>query len=392
LRLQLWCWNYEPEPLAMGPIAALWARTMHGRGHQVEVVTAHPHYPAALEGGHALPSRERRDGISVLRLPLWIGHASPAQRIREEVTYAAAASLVFPLRRRADAIVVVSPSFLSLAPAMAAAWLRRTPLVLWLQDILPDAAATTGLLEHGFALRAARQLERAAYRAADAIIVISETFEENLRAKGVPQKKLARIYNPATLGFGTRSMPRNGVPTVLYMGNIGYSQGLAQIVRAFEAAEDGAFRLVVTGRGELEAEVRAAARGRVEVLGLVGAEQLEAELGKASLGLVSQRADVVEFNVPSKLMTLMARGIPVLASVRRGSEVERIVTASGGGWVTDATCPEEAAATATAVLRDVEELERRGRAGAAFARQHFTADALADGFEVVLQRVRKDRH
>lgn len=375
----------------MGPIAALWARTMRDRGHEVDVVTAQPHYPAAVGGRRVLPSRERRDGISILRLPLWIGHATPKQRIREEVTYAAAASLAFPWRRRADAIVVVSPSFLSLAPAMAAARLRRTPWVLWLQDIFPDAAATTGLLEHGGALRAARVLERVAYRSADAIVVISETFEENLREKGVPQEKLVRIYNPATLGFAARSVPKNGTPTVLYMGNIGYSQGLVEVVRAIEAADDGAFRLVVTGRGELKEQVRAAARDRVDVLGLVDAERLEAELEQASLGLVSQRPDVAEFNVPSKLMTLMARGIPVLASVRRGSEVERILTASGGGWVTDAARPEEAAATMAVVLRDGEELERRGLAAAVFARQHFTADALAEGFERVLHRVREER-
>jgi colanic acid biosynthesis glycosyl transferase WcaI len=389
LRLQLWCWNYEPEPLAMGPIAALWAKTMHGRGHEVEVVTAHPHYPAVVGGRHVLPSHEERDGIPVLRLPLWIGHATPTQRIREEVTYATAAALAFISRSRADAIVVVSPSFLALAPAMASARLRRTPWVLWLQDIFPDAAATTGLLEAGFALRAARLLERAAYRAADAIVVISETFEENLRAKGVAQEKLVRIYNPATLGFASRSPRTSGTPTVLYMGNIGYSQGLAEVVRAVEGVEDGAFRLVITGHGELEGEVRAAARGRVEVVGLVAAEQLEAELEHASLGLVSQRPDIAEFNVPSKLMTLMARGIPVLASVRRGSEVERIVTASGGGWVTDAARPEEAALTAAAVVRDADELERRGQAAVAFARRHFTADALAGGFETVLNRVRK---
>ena len=370
----------------MGPIAALWARTMRDRGHSVEVISGHPHYPGQLWGQPRGPHRELRDGIRVTRLPLWIGHASGAQRIREEVTYAASAALAAPFAGKADAIVAVSPSFLGLVPVIVNARLRRTPWTLWLQDILPDAASTTGLLESVTALRAARLLEQTIYRAANSIVVISDTFAENLRNKGVPDEKVTRIYNPATRGFAQtrRSSQPSRLPSILYMGNIGFSQGLVELVRAFEAS-DGVFRLVITGSGELEAAVRAEARSdRVAVLGLVPAERLERELARASLALVSQRPDVEEFNVPSRLMTLMARGIPILASVRPDSEVARLVTSSGGGWVTAADRPEEAARLAPLLLRDGSELERRGAAAAAFSERHFSPDTLAIEFERVL--------
>ena len=63
LNIQLWSWNYEPEPTAMGPIAARWAEAMSARGHRVEVVTAHPHYPGPLWGRRSRPYRETRNGI-----------------------------------------------------------------------------------------------------------------------------------------------------------------------------------------------------------------------------------------------------------------------------------------------------------------------------------------
>lgn len=369
----------------MGPIAALWARTMCDRGHTVEVVTGHPHYPGRLWGRPRRPYREVRDGIRITRLPLWIGHASGAQRIREEMTYAASAALVAPFAGEADAIVAVSPSFLGLFPVIVNARLRRTPWILWLQDILPDGASTTGLLESVTALRAARSLEQTVYRAASSIVVISDTFAENLRGKGVPDAKLTRIYNPATRGFSDPLKSSRFRPSsILYMGNIGFSQGLVEVVRAFEAS-NGEFRLIITGTGELEAAVRAEAKSdRVAVLGLVPAERLERELARASLALVSQRPDVEEFNVPSRLMTLMARGIPILASVRPGSEVARLVASSGGGWVTPADHPEEAADLAPQILRNPSELERRGAAAAAFAEQHFSPDALGMDFERLL--------
>jgi hypothetical protein len=85
--------------------------------------------------------------------------------------------------------------------------------------------------------------------------------------------------------------------------------------------------------------VREVRTGRVDMRGLVDDDELEHDLDEAHIGLVTQRPDVVEFNVPSRLMTLLARGIPVLAVTRRDSEVRRLLEASGDGWIVDEIVP-----------------------------------------------------
>jgi colanic acid biosynthesis glycosyl transferase WcaI len=262
--------------------------------------------------------------------------------------------------------------------------------VLWLQDILPDAAMTTGLLESGLALRAARALERAAYRSACRTVVISETFAQNLRRKGVPSSRLTRIYNPATVVFG-REDTSNAEERlrILYMGNIGYSQGLVEFVRAFQTSELQAIaKLVITGQGELTDEVRTAiSRESVQMLGLVDHSRLDVELARASVGLVSQRADIEEFNVPSKLMNLMAKGIPVLAYAPPQSESARIVLGSGGGWVVDSSKPEMLSVVLHAIQADREERSARGDRALAYAREHFHPSYFAERWEEVLRGV-----
>jgi colanic acid biosynthesis glycosyl transferase WcaI len=161
LRIQLWSWNYSPEPTAMGPIATLWAEEMAERGHDVSVVTAFPHYPRIWRQ-RWLPYRERRNGIPVLRLPLLIGHGSTMQRVLEEVTYAASTAIAHDIAGAPHAAVVVSPSFLALQPVLRLMRMRHVPTILWLQDILPEAAATTGLVRNPHALDLARRLEQAA--------------------------------------------------------------------------------------------------------------------------------------------------------------------------------------------------------------------------------------
>jgi hypothetical protein len=100
------------------------------------------------------PYRDWRDGIRVLRLPLWVGRGSALERMRQEASFTSALSMAAPMLRTPDVIVAVSPSFPVLLPAMANARVRRIPWVLWLQDILPDGATMTGILDEGHGLPA----------------------------------------------------------------------------------------------------------------------------------------------------------------------------------------------------------------------------------------------
>ena len=394
LRIQLWSVNYDPEPTGIGPVSTIWARTMRDRGHEVAVVSAHPHYPAPEWGPSRRPYREERDGIGVLRLPLAVGRGTAARRVLQELSFAASQTLAIPALGTPDVVVAVSPSFPALAPVMANAAMRRCPWVLWLQDILPQGAVSTELVRTGRLLAAAQQLERAAYRSADRIVVISESFDENLRAKGVSAAKIVRIYNPSTRHTSPRVAPSpqpTGAPRVLSMGNIGLSQGLSEYVRHFQESPElerlGA-RLVVAGHGVAADDVRAAIRSdRVEMLGLVSDERLEEELCRAAVGVVTQRPGLNEFNLPSKLMNFMAYGVPVVAAVEPGSEVARIVESSGGGWVSDSAHPERFPERINQVLRDRAGQDSRGKAAAAYARDNFSPQGMVERFEELLTDV-----
>jgi len=146
LNIQLWSYNFAPEPIGIGPVSTTWADAMADRGHEVEVVAAHPHYPSPQWGFRLRPYRERRRGVPVLRLPIWVGRDSTRERLRQEASFAVAQLAVLPLLRTPDAVVSVSPCFFALGPAMLNVAARRLPWILWLQDLLPDAAANTGLL------------------------------------------------------------------------------------------------------------------------------------------------------------------------------------------------------------------------------------------------------
>jgi colanic acid biosynthesis glycosyl transferase WcaI len=262
---------------------------------------------------------------------------------------------------------------------------------MWLQDILPEGAATTGLVEPGLILEAARRFEMAAYRSAEKIVVISDAFERNLRAKGVPQEKMIRIFNPSAVPVGAYRPPgrRVGAARLLVMGNIGHTQGLTDIVRAVESS--GALgrsdaQLRIAGHGVAADEVAAAVTShRVKMVGLLLGQEMEEELEGTTVGLVTQRADVAEFNLPSKLMNYMAHALPVIAVVNLDSGTAQIVRETGAGWVVDSSRLEEQLPRAIEeILADPREIVRRGRAAHEAAVHHFAPERIAEQYERVL--------
>jgi colanic acid biosynthesis glycosyl transferase WcaI len=396
MRVQLWSYNYAPEVTGIAPVSEVWAKAMRERGHDVDVVAAFPHYPEPRWEHPRRPYREVLDGIPVTRLPLWVGRASAAERIRQELSFAAAQTVAIPALRKPDVMVAVSPSFPALAPAIVNARLRRIPWLLWLHDILPDGAAATGLVDDGPVLRASRALERLAYREADGIVVLSQAFTRNLEAKGVPPEKIELIYDPATrtphaggLNGSNGSNGSNGRIGLLSMGNIGFSQGLAEIVRAFEAEPElnPDVRLVITGNGVAAPDATREVRSdRVEMAGLVSSERLERELHEATIALVSQKHGGEEFNIPSKLMNFMMYGLPIVASVDPRSEVAHIVRASGGGWVVDNADPTLFSRALREITASRDEIARRAAAAREYAERHFDVGSFAARFDDALRR------
>jgi colanic acid biosynthesis glycosyl transferase WcaI len=392
LRVQLWSYNYDPEPTGIGPVSKVLAEGLRSRGHAVEVVAAHPHYPDPLWGARRMPYREIRNGIPVLRLPLWVGRARAMERYRQELSYMLSQFAALPTLRRPDVLVCASPCFPALLPAIAYTRLRTLPWLLWLQDILPDGAAATGLLGAGLAMDAARRLERAAYREADRIVVPSQAFSKNLESKGVPPAKLTLLHNPPTRVPTATSGSLNGDAPhglrILSMGNIGYSQGVGPIVEAFEcspALQGHDVKLVITGDGVAAEEVRRRiTSNRVEMLGLVDDGRLETELHRADVALVTQHHEGAEFNFPSKLMNFMSYGLPVLAAVNPDGEVARIIRAADAGWIIDSSEPAGLPEQIARLMDRPGEIAVRGAAAAAYSRQHFTQAKFVARFEAAL--------
>ncbi len=269
-----------------------------------------------------LPRREVRDGIRVLRLPLWSGRSTTAQRLRQELTYTAS-----PVARRAGA---TSPRRhrrrLTQLSGAGAGHGRCTHAKSAMGSVAAGCSSGRGHRHwppQGGAVDPRRRGGLSSPLTPRPIGSLSSptaslrTFAPKaspIRSSFGSTTRQASRYRQTAIG--DRDVDDRLVMT---MGNIGHTQNLVHVTRAFqsspELAEMGA-RFVLVGDGVAGDDVRAAiATERVQVTGVLDRPQLQSYLRRAALAIVSQHNDGADFNVPSKLMNFMGFGLPVVAAV-----------------------------------------------------------------------------
>ncbi|MBR8834819.1 MAG: WcaI family glycosyltransferase [Stigonema ocellatum SAG 48.90 = DSM 106950] len=366
MRILIYSYNYYPEPIGIAPLMTELAEGLVKRGHQVRVVTAMPNYPErriyeSYRG--KLYFTEVKNGVQIQRSYVWIRpQPNLLDRVLLDASFVVTSFLPALMGWRPDVILSTSPSLPVCIPTALLGWLHNSPVVLNLQDILPEAAVNVGLLKNKLLIHLFAVLEKFAYRTATKISVIADGFIDNLLAKKVPASKIVQIPNWVDVNF-IRPLPKennafrsahnlNGKFVVLYSGNIALTQGLETVVEAASQLRhipDIAFVIVgeATGLQRLEVECLKYGADNILLLPLQPREHLPEMLAAADVGLVVQKKNVVSFNMPSKIQVLLASGRALVASVPNNGTAARAIRQSGGGVVVP---PEDPHALAKAIL------------------------------------------
>ncbi len=191
--------NFPPERNAAASRIYERARYWIEWGHQVTIITCAPNFPEGkLFPGYKnkLYQSEIMDGIRIVRVKTFISaNKGFFLRILDYVSYTLPAIIAGLLQKRPDMIVANSPTpFVALA-GLIVAKLRKKPFVLEVSDLWPASITGVGAMREGFAIRCLEKLELFLYRHAQAIIVLTSSFKENLIARAVDKHKIHIVIN-----------------------------------------------------------------------------------------------------------------------------------------------------------------------------------------------------
>lgn len=246
MQILIYSYNYYPEPIGIAPLMTELAEGLVKKGHEVRVVTGMPNYPQR-EIYEAYKKKwyltEKINGVTVQRSYLRIkSKPNLIDRLLLELSFIVTSLPQAIKGKRPDVILLTIPPLLVTLPVALLGKIYNCPVVLNVQDILPEAAVRVGLMTNKWMIYFCEILEKFAYHNAKNIIAIADSFLENLVNKQVPPKKIVCIPNWVNINF-IHPLPKANNPwknshqldgkfVVMYSGNIALTQGLETVVAA----------------------------------------------------------------------------------------------------------------------------------------------------------------
>ena len=344
----------------------------------------------------AAPKSETIDGMNIRRT--WVFAERRGNfflRVLNVAIYCVA--LFFHiLRKRPDVVTASSfPPVIAGLSAALAARLTGAKFMYHLQDVHPDVSVYAGgRMGRWPIVGILRALEGIARRSAARIVVLSEDMRDTVIAGTKGKLPPIEIINNLALdSFGAPVAPPAelqkpaGKRRVIFAGNLGRFQDLPALADGVIAGIAGRddVEVLFLGDGDARAALfdKWGDHPQVKFGPFLPFAQARELIETADVGLVSLSRDIYRVSYPSKVLTYIGLGLPMLAFVESNSQLARTIEAEGLGTVPADASPE---AIADAMRRILDEPDRRA-AVQAYCTREATSDVILAKWQALVAEV-----
>jgi colanic acid biosynthesis glycosyl transferase WcaI len=340
--------HFWPEPSSYAYMLRLIAARLAADGYKVRVLTMKPTYRPSAVMAPVLPA-ERLDGFTVHRVqpPLAsLGGTVVRRHLRRfgnTMRFLVALAREAVSRRPDIIMVTTAPPILEPLVVTLLARIVGARVLLHVQDVHPELMRLAGLPLPQPLFALLRAIDSAVARAADAVVTLSETMRATLAGRGVDPKRVALInsFDFALAAEAPTPLPGSftecqGSFRIVFAGNMGPLQNLDVLVLAMRLLDqEERIRLFFVGDGAANARLQRVAgplRERsIRFLEPVPAPTVAAMLEEADLGIVSLGHGTTAYAWPSKVISYLCAGLPILAIMETKSELAGLLVRHGVG-------------------------------------------------------------
>jgi glycosyltransferase involved in cell wall biosynthesis len=375
------------------------------RGHQVTVVTGFPSYHAQgdlcrYEGRRRLTETMAGMQVARIRVPELARDTMIGRGLWQYACAAVFTAEAFG-EPAADVSLVYSPPLPLGLSAMALRARHGIPMVINIQDLFPQSAIDLGVMKNRALIRGFEWLESFLYRKADGISVHSEGNRAHVLARGGrpgTTRVLENTVDTEQLHPGPRA---NALRAELNLGDrfvasfggiMGLSQDLDVILGAaqrVQGASDMVFLLAGEGVEKPRLMQASAAMGLNNVvwLPMLPRERYPLLLEASDACLTTLHAEVKTPVVPSKILSAMAAGRPVVAAMDPAGDAPRLIARAQAGVSLPPEDPEALARALLDLSRNPEQCRTMGESGRRFAEEHLSTGSLVRAYETLFTEI-----
>lgn len=244
---------------------------------------------------------------------------------------------------KAVTVSTAPPVLLAFSVALACK-IRGMKLVYHCMDIHPEIGHISGEFKNKWVFDFLKKLDEFTCRVASRIIVLSKDMEKSLLKRDNSLHYKIEIINNYNLGDGELGRhnffdPNDGKFRVVFAGNIGRFQNLDFLVNSLAQTDKSSnIELVFVGEGAALKQLKSLVRElgleeRIQFIPHQPVEVAKKIIKDSQIAVVSLQEKVIRYAYPSKTMTYLSLGIPVLALVEEDSELAETLIKHQLGWV-----------------------------------------------------------
>lgn len=356
MRILVWSQHFWPENFRINEVVQELCR----RGNEVTVLTGKPNYPE----GHIFPGykawgidHETHSGAEIIRIPhLPRRNGSAFNLTLNYLSFIIAAYIIAPfslINRKYDVVFVYGTSpILQALPAVFITWVKKTKLVIWVQDLWPDSIEATGFIKNKLLLNIIGKIVKYIYRNANSILIQSEAFRSSIEPFVSDKSTVIYLPNPSDDFWESKPSTEKASEIALDMskhfslvfaGNIGHAQSVETIVSAanlLRTNTDIKFYLVGSGNNvkAISEMISTQQLQNVVMIDRLPYSDMNT-IFEASSGLILSLKDnnALSKTIPSKLQGYLSAGKPIIGSLNGAGE--KLISDAKAGFSSPAEDP-----------------------------------------------------
>lgn len=405
---------FPPEPVVSAQTSFDIVQELIKNKNFVTVLTSFPNRPAGnlfSDYKRKLYSHKRDpSGFELIRCFHTLStESSMSSRLAENISFGITSSLALLILPKPDIVYTNTWAIFAAIMLNFVCWLRQIPVVNSIQDVYPESLISQKRLkETSLLIKVMKILDSVIARNSNAIIVLSEQFKNIYELdRGISPDRIHIIPNWSSLNFvddshGSSLLRKElGIPSdsflVVFGGNIGEGAGVEDVVESFRFLQEESIFLLIAGSGPNLAKCQRIAtefpKKKIFFISPWGVEDTAIVLGMANLLILPTRGLQSFVSVPSKLISYLFSGRPILALAQEESELEIIVKSSNSGWVLAPDNPEKLATKMKEIMSfPPKTLASCGLSGRNYALKYLTRnESLTKIIQLLNQCARKVR-
>lgn len=323
------------------------------KGHSVDVLSS---YPSDINKNNKLTkmTTDYNNGVKIMRINLSDEKGNSfLKRIINSIQLGLN-TFCLSLKNKYEIIIASSnPPVIGPFSAALSSLINRSRFIYYCMDITPEVGLINDDFKTPFLYKLLEIIDNFSCLSANPVIVHSKDMKETLLKRKKSSNFNIKIIN--NFAVKSKTYPINekhwnfekNKLTIIYAGNLGRFQGLETAIYAMSLINQiKDVELIFMGKGsnknsliELSNDLKA----NVRFIPYCSYNIAKNIIKEADLGLISLSKNVYKYSYPSKTMTYLEQGKPIIGIVENHSQIAKDIVQSNCGYVVEHREKEELA-------------------------------------------------